>query len=119
MIVLLVLAAFTVIMLGRWRMSVAHCLAALAGWVMWAVMGQPVAAVVFGMAWAAVYLLSLGRWPKVTCARCRGSDKTRGVGIFRQVHRSGCRSRWCSRGSRVRVGVRVLNRRRAQDLMAG
>jgi hypothetical protein len=118
MIVLAAAATLVIILGGRWRMSVAHLMLGVVAWALFAVGHSLVAGTLFLIGWGALYLLSLGPWPQITCRRCEGSHKIRGFGIFRQAHRRGCRYRWCNRGSRVRAGVRVLNRRRAVELMS-
>jgi hypothetical protein len=61
-------------------------------------------------------------WLDFACPRCEGGNRRQAPGIFRRVFgniaRPGCRSRRCYGGRRLRMGVKVLQPRRANAWLA-
>lgn len=57
---------------------------------------------------AACYYISLRRWPETRCRRCRGSGRNAGS----NAERSGRCKRCGGSGRELRIGARVLARRK-------
>jgi hypothetical protein len=117
---LLLLAAGVAVVLALWRLAgrlnPVYVIAWLADAAAWLI-GAFWQAGLISTGLLAVYAVSLVN-PWITCRRCHGSDTRGWVGkaVHPGAHRTGCGSRFCYRGKRLRWGVRVLQPGRAAQL---